>query len=264
MRIGVWNLESAPNPNWPRGQRLRDLAQECAADIWLLTEVHADWVLPGYTAVTSGQRSVGPAHKRWSGIACREAFELSAIPIADPGPADEGLCLARISAETRGLPGLLVACSVLPWAITSPSWPGLHAPGDLDDFAARFRYVTDAHVDRISSLMQAGEVIIWGGDFNQSLTGRIMGSRANRATLLSALERLELTAPTAGARHRAEGASSIDHVAVPSGWLERSFVTVITRNEDARQTSDHALYLVDLAPPPSESVGHYRAFVTPT
>lgn len=225
-----------------------DLAQECDADIWLFTEVHAAWVLPGYVATISRPRSVGPANKRWSGIACRDGFELTAITITDPGPTDEGLCLARISSLDQRWPNLLAACSVLPWSGTSSGWPSLHAPDQVHDFAARFRYVTHEHVDRIASVREASEIVVWGGDFNQSLTGRIMGSRANRAVLASALERLKLVALTADARHLIDGAASIDQVTVSSGWPVASSVTVITQSDDLRQTSDHALYLVDVDP----------------
>ncbi len=248
MRIGIWNLERAPNSNWPRGRQMLGLARECDADLWLFTEVHIDRMLPEYAAVTSEPRSGAPARKRWSGIACRDTFELTAIPIVEPGPADEGLCLARITTTDRRLPNLLVACSVLPWANTSSSWPSLHAPGHLAGFADRFRCVADAHAERIATVRQADEVVLWGGDFNQSLTGRIMGSGANRSALVSALETLDLIALTADARHLLDGACSIDHVAVSSEWPGSSGVTVITRSEDTRQTSDHALYLVDVDP----------------
>ena len=248
MRFGVWNLKLAPNPNWPRGRQMLELAQECDVDVWLFTEVHSAWVLPGYMAAISGPRSAGPDRKRWSGIACRAAFDLTPVPIVDPGPADEGLCLARIPATDPQLPQLLVACSVLPWSGTLSGWPSLHSPGQPNGFSARFRSVTEAHAERISSARQVDEVIIWGGDFNQSLSGRIMGSRANRAVLMSALEYLDLTALTDDARHLLEDACTIDHVAVSSGWPKSSSVTVFTRSDDARQTSDHALYLVDIDP----------------
>lgn len=248
FRIGVWNLKLAPNPDWPRGQQMLALARECNADFWLFTEVHAEWALPGYTALTSEPRSGAPERKRWSGVACRDRLRLTPEPLRDPGPADEGLCLARITDPGHGLPDLLVACSVLPWANTTSSWPSLHAPDHLDGLAARFRYVTASHVERIASVRRANDVVIWGGDFNQSLTGRVTGSRAGWSTLLAAFDDLALDPLTADARHLSDGAFSIDHLAVSSDWPEASSVTVIAREDDPRQTSDHALYLIDIEP----------------
>lgn len=246
LRVGVWNLKLAPSSNWPRGQQMRALAQECNADIWLFTEVHADWGLPEYTALMSEPRSGAPDRKRWSGIACPDTLRETSIPLEDPGPADEGLCLARISYPAQRLPNLLVACSVLPWSNTTSSWPTLHTPGLYDDLASRFRAVTTSHVQRIVSAQRADDVVIWGGDFNQSLRGRVMGSWAGRSALLAAFDDLALDLVTANARHLIDGASSIDHLAVSSDWTDASRVTVISQEDDPRQSSDHALYLIDI------------------
>ncbi len=222
------------------------LARECNADIWLFTEVHADWALPGYTTLVSEPRSGAPERKRWSGIARRDTLRVTSIPLEDPGPTDERLCLARISDPGQRRPDFLVACSVLSWSNTTWSWPTLHPPGLYDDFASRFRAVPTSHVQRIVSARRADDVVIWGGDFNQSLTGRVLGSRAGRSALLAAFDDLALDPPTANARHLIDGALSIDHLAVSSDWTEASSVTVITREDDPRQASDHALYLIDI------------------
>jgi len=255
LRFGIWNLKLAPDPARPRGHEMIALAQDCDADIWLFTEIHVDWRLPGYARAISGPRSTGPERKRWAGIACRDSFDMIIPPIDGSGPADEGLCMARLRPKGTDGPGLLVACSVLPWANTVDGWPSLHEPGRFDRFADRFRYVTDTHIEHMRREHQEGEILIWGGDFNESLSGRTLLSKAGRAILVDALDKLAVTALTTSARHLVDGVCSIDHVAVSTQSVESSQVRVVTRNDDPRQTSDHALYLVDVALKPTDVTG---------
>lgn len=141
---------------------------------------------------------------------------------------------------------MLVPCSVPPWSNTPLGWPSLHAHCELDSCQKRFRSVTDAHTQRIQTARQAEDVVLRGGDFNQSLSGRPMGSNAGRAVLTAALVDLGVSALTADASHLVSGACSIDHVAATTGWPVSFSVTVVTRREDPRQSSDHALHLVDV------------------
>ncbi|CAA9562838.1 MAG: hypothetical protein AVDCRST_MAG33-1815 [uncultured Thermomicrobiales bacterium] len=246
MRIGVWNLKLAPVPGRARGERMLELMREWDADLWLLTEIDAAWSLPGYTAVTSGPRSGAPPQKRWAGIMCRDDVLLTQLARSDSTPADEGLCMARLVARDGNSPPLLVACSVLPWATTASAWPSLHATDGPDGYQNRFRYVTAVHLERIRRERQDEDVLVWGGDFNQSLTGRVLGTRSGREVLSSAFEDLGVVPLTAEAPHLGAMACSIDHVTVSLRWAASSAVTVVTRTDDARQDSDHALYLVDV------------------
>lgn len=246
MRIGVWNLKQGPNPAGVRGQEMLALMRDCDADIWLLTEVHTAWSLPGYSSAMSAPRSFGPLLKRWSGILARETYHLLQVPLSGSHPADEGLCLARLQSPVDCHPEMLVACSVQPWSNTLLGWPSLHGHCELDSYQRRFRFVADAHTQRIQTARQSEDVVLWGGDFNQSLSGRPMGSNAGRAVLATCLADLDVSALTADASHLVSGACSIDHVAATSGWPASSAVTVILRSDDRRQTSDHALYLVDI------------------
>lgn len=51
MRIGVWNMKLAPVPGRERGDQMLALMRECDADLWMSTEVHTAWSLPGPAVV---------------------------------------------------------------------------------------------------------------------------------------------------------------------------------------------------------------------
>lgn len=90
-------------------------------------------------------------------------------------------------------------------------------------------------------------MLLWGGDFDESLVGRPLQSRAGRQTLVDALAALGLTALTSESPYLTYGLATIDCLAVPIGWSDPATLSVVTRVEDLRQTSDHALYLVNVA-----------------
>lgn len=248
MRIGVWNMERGPRPDSRRGVRVRDLMATYDADVWLLTEVAADWALPGFGGAVSGARSGGPETQRWAGIFARDAFALRSIAIPGTSSGAEGLCLARLSlpAPSGAAPSALVACSVLPWSNTVQAWPSLHPSPGRRPLADRFREVLDDHLAMIRAELRPGEALLWGGDFNQTLTSQFVGGAAGRAIMLDRFAARGLTCLTADAAHQRPGLTAIDHLAVPAGWASSATVSVVTRADDRRQDSDHALYLIDL------------------
>lgn len=177
----------------------------------------------------------------------REDFEFTMLPVSGTSSADEGLCLVRLVAPDGNSPPLLVACSVLSWSNTTGGWPSLHAPGALGDERSRFRFVTARHTELIRAERQPDDVLIWGGDFNETLVGRPIQSRVGRRVVVEALDALGLVALTAESPHLTDGLATIDHLAVPIGWSDPATVSVVTRADDLRQTSDHALYLANVA-----------------
>lgn len=254
MRVGVWNMEAGPRPDSRRGVRLRDLMATSDADVWLLTEIAADWALPGFDGAVSGVRSSGPVAQRWAGIFARDAQGLAACAVPEDSPGAEGLCLARLSvrSSTGEAMSALVACSVLPWSNTVRAWPSLHPSPGPRPLADRFQEVLDDHVARIRAELRPGDALLWGGDFNQTLSGRVVGTIAGRGMVADAFAGLGLTCPTANVAHLLPGLSAIDHLAVPAGWASGSMVGVVVHGDDPRQDSDHALYLIDLpAIPPA-------------
>lgn len=248
MRVGVWNIEGSPRARSRRGVRVRDLMATCDADVWLLTEVAADWEIPGFGGAVSGARSGGPETQRWAGIFARDAFALGSIVIPGTSSGAEGLCLARLSlpSSSGAAPSALVACSVLPWSNTVQAWPSLHPSPGRRPLAVRFREVLDDHLAMIRAELRPGEALLWGGDFNQTLTGCVVGTVVGRAMLLDRFAALGLTCLTADAAHQRPGLTAIDHLAVPAGRAPGSTVRLVTRADDPRQDSDHALYLIDL------------------
>jgi hypothetical protein len=82
--------------------------------------------------------------------------------------------------------------------------------------------------------------LVWGGDWNHTLTGhRNGGSDGGRSHILTAIESLNLRAPTSDMLHR-NGHPTIDHIAVPSGWWVKSKKQVA-----AEGLSDHDAYVVE-------------------
>jgi len=79
--------------------------------------------------------------------------------------------------------------------------------------------------------------LVWGGDWNQSLTGPDWaGSSAGRRNVADTLSALELQSPVAGHSHQLTGHSTIDHVAVGYGVP----VTLVGRSStDGRSASRH-------------------------
>jgi hypothetical protein len=97
----------------------------------------------------------------------------------------------------------------------------------------------------VSGIQTAGPVV-WGGDWNHELTGRLhTGSVEGRARILRALDELGLAAPTGIAPHHIAPSLSIDHVAVPAFWTVKA-VDRVNAIVDGVALSDHDAYVIDL------------------
>lgn len=143
-----------------------------------------------------------------------------------------------------GLGRVLVASSVLPWRTSGNYWP----PGDGETFGDRF---TSALARLRATILQAKEddLLIWGGDFNQTLAdAETVGSSDGRRTLARAFKDLELRALTADSPGRTESAPPIDHIAVPLRVAVAS-VRCVAPSAGSRPLSDHPAYLAAIGPP---------------
>lgn len=89
--------------------------------------------------------------------------------------------------------------------------------------------------------------MVWGGDFNQELSGPITaGTIQGRTDLSDAFRQLRLEVLTQNSRHLIPGLSSIDHIAVSPGWM--TWGNLAVRGEQGTDfPSDHALYEVESA-----------------
>jgi hypothetical protein len=225
LRVGTWNLGRG-EPRWRQPHQAAHISTQ--ADLWLLTEVPSRLVIgsgqPSFSKLRPGERN-----EHWAAITFRWPFEV----VAAVHPT---LAMARIH-HSQG--AFLVASSVFPWRTAGISWP----TGDGKSFAERCARTLAAHS---SELGKAGDglPIVWGGDFNQALSGRERaGSDLGRAALLNAFTRLGLRAVTLDASGQDAQHRSIDHIAIPSGWGSRA-VKVQRPQAEHRLLSDHPSYVV--------------------
>ncbi|GAA4100165.1 hypothetical protein ACFFOS_19300 [Nocardioides kongjuensis] len=211
MRIATWNLGGkwTPRHHW--------LVRSLRADLLLLTEV-VEWVEVSGLSIHFTEAEMQPG-RRWAAVAANARVR----PLPDPHGAT---ALAEVD-------GLRIASSILPWRNS-----GSASPWTGEDQGSR----TAAAVTAI----EAAAPIVWGGDWNHELTGRLYaGSRGGQLSILGALDRLGLRAPTDVSPHRLVGARSINHVAVPAFW---SVVAVerVSAIADGVELSDHDAYVVEV------------------
>ncbi len=254
VRIGTWNLKLCPTTTSARGQAISAWMDTQAVDIWLLTEVHRDWVQDGAQFVVAPERGAAPDYKRWSGI--ETALPLAGLRTSgEPQHAgEEGLVLARVQVDDAS--SVLVACSVLPWEGAGTFWPGLPAGQ-----AAEFRHVLDHHVACISAERLDGEPLIWGGDCNQQLTGPFWFTTQEGAEALrAAIDGLGLVPLTERAEHLNGNSYAIDHLAVSRDLIAGEQIAEVHRPEwDGGQLSDHAAYTAEIALPAPQPHGTGRS-----
>ena len=193
------------------------LIRSFRAGLLLLTEVVDTVEVAGFnTHATEAEMQPG---RRWAAVAARTRLR----PLPDPHGAT---ALAEVD-------GLRIASSILPWLNSggTPPWTG-------EDQGAR----TTAAVAAI----ETAAPIVWVGDWNHELTGRLYaGSGDGRTSILGALARLGLSAPTDASPHRVADAHSINHVAVPAFWAVAS-VERVSAIVDGVELSDHDAYVVEI------------------
>lgn len=215
--------------------------REYPADLWFLTEVHSDWHIEGQSISFSARRPDASPTARMAAISPR--WETAPI---DHGanPVDGYIAMARVRLpEHRG--SALAISSVLPWRGAAPSLRlilGLDAP-----FAEIFDHVLDHTVGRIRQHRRVGEPVIWGGDFNQALSGRdYVGTSSGRERLREAFESLDLQAPTDGLPAHIDIHPAIDHIAIPKDWIVKVPPSLARPEHATKRLSDHALYRVEV------------------
>lgn len=211
MRIGTWNLEG----KWSADHQRVLVALAC--DVFLLTEVWPEVNPPGYSQHLSSARM--GRQKHWAGILACEQI----VPLQDPHPASVGAQIA----------GMTFLCSVLPWPLS-----GGGEPWEGDDHPSRMA----ATLEAISPGLVGGNTV-WGGDWNQPLSGNLSGfSRAAEGHILRTLDRHGLQVPTQDLPSHGGGQLSIDHIAVPAHWA----VIDAGRAEVPDLLSDHDAYWVEV------------------
>ncbi len=219
MRIGTWNVDN---------QRLSDkhsrlmVDQNC--DIWLLTEVNAEWfdtmgkkVLDFHAHRSTGEMSPG---QYYAAVLSTRAL----VPIDSP----------HFASAAAKIDGITYCASVLPWRkahIDCEGWRG-------ESQTERTRIALDTLLERLPQ-----SDLVWGGDWNHSLNGKEhAGSIGGRKHLLAAIEKLVLKVPTSVLSHRGDYCTAIDHIGVPLSWAVNGAYRI-----DAEKLSDHDAYVVDVS-----------------
>ncbi len=210
MRIGTWNLDAQNSP-----EHLRIIGGlDC--DVWLLTEVQAALPLPGGALAMSASQMDRNQHFAvvWSRAGGR--------PLDAPNPATAAMEVDEVRFYS----------SVLPWRTCGPDWPWCEG-----DQAGRTANAVDS-LDRVFSAD-----VVWGGDWNQTMTGpNYGGTRIGRAAIENLLARRGLFLATRDLPHRESGMAAIDHIAVPDDWTIKSAKRLIVPS----RLSDHDAYVVEV------------------
>lgn len=210
MRIATWNMDGG----WSQAHQA--VLRQLDCDLLLLTEPHVDVELTGYR-IHATSRRMGP-DKHWAAIAFNGVMD----PVEDPYPASAAALID----------GIFVCTSVLPWPLAHEDWPWGPTEHQLR---------LQLNLDHLVAVMK-NNAVIWGGDWNQPLTGNLAGfTRATQASILGVPDALSLQVPTASQPGRHQPQCSIDHVAVPQSW------TVLAAGHIAVEPSlsDHDAYWVD-------------------
>ncbi|MFW5473176.1 endonuclease/exonuclease/phosphatase family protein [Knoellia sp. CPCC 206450] len=227
MTLGTWNLD-AQQPLGRRADQRSWLARH--ADIWMLSEVHT-MALPDAMHRTLSEPVEGMNRIHWAGITSTWPLE----PIATEHPT---LALARVHAPAEEV---LVAASLLPWRSAGPLWPSGEGT-----FRERFSATLQQHQAAVGENTSAGDLVVWGGDFNQALAGdETAGTLDGRIELAAAFASLGLRSITE--RNPAFGSRglSIDHIAVSTASRCRSSSCEVY-GPDGTGLSDHPVYLAQV------------------
>ena len=115
----------------------------------------------------------------------------------------------------------LVVGVCMPWRVNAPALPSNAAPGKKTG-PERWLHVLeqlDKAVERLTK-EKSGLPLAIAGDFNQTLTGRFVGSREGRCRLEQFLVGHGLSAFTADAPSAKAGCPSVDHICAPAANSE--------------------------------------------
>jgi endonuclease/exonuclease/phosphatase family metal-dependent hydrolase len=165
-------------------------------------------------------------------------------------PIDVELPYTRLAAAAHvGIPGhpLVVYGSVLPWRAATHQLPDLALPAEsAADMFERF-LMSQANDVRALQENHPEAMIVWAGDFNQSLDGsNTGGSNRGRALLSETLEGLGLEAWNRRSNHAVGGLCAIDLICGPREHPVSEIVRVDPA-PNGRRLSDHVGYVVDLS-----------------
>lgn len=239
MRIGTWNLERGKSLQVAASQR--EVLDAHGADIYVITESPVSLSVPGPGVVTSVPQLEGP----------RGPEVWVSIIGGNVGPLEIPRGFGKLSTAAQANVGdrhVVVYGSVLPWLQAATQAPELldHVGESSAEMFARY---LSAQVEDVRALCDAyrGSLIVWAGDFNQTLVGpNYGGSRTNRKLLREALDDLGFEAWNAGSAHAKPGMCAIDLLCGPKDHPVRGIHRIPPTDDNERRLSDHAGYVVEL------------------
>lgn len=237
MRIATWNLQRGGTSRAARVAQ-EFMFRDLQADVLVLTEPGPAYQNAPGILTSPPNRPDQQANEAWVAI-----VGPSVEPVALDVPYERMAVAA--TALVNGVP-LLVCGSVLPWGFVARDAPELVKAGEtaLDAF---LRVLHEQTAD-IAELRRrhADHVLIWAGDFNQTLSGpNHGGSAAKREAFLGALDQLGLVAWNADAASADEGMHAIDLICGPRG-IEIREQGRIDPVLDGVVMSDHAGHWVEV------------------
>ena len=238
MKIATWNLEGG-RTRAARSAQLESL-RELQADVVALTEPPGTYRAGAGVVCSPPRRSGAAGLESWAAIV-GDTVE----PIAFAIPYER---LAVAARATVGDTSIVIYAAVLPWLAVTSHARDIVRPGE--DSAAAFARVLAEQVRDVTDLRQRfGDLVVWAGDFNQSLVGPVSGgSHARRAALAEALASIGYRAWNEDAGHAVEGMRAVDLICGPADAKLIARGRVAPRRGDIVM-SDHAGYWVELEAP---------------
>jgi hypothetical protein len=216
-------------------------------------------VVPNIEAAAVGLRHVALRKKAADVVVRREVEELrpwtprlgrpvlsAAEARAEPGGL-RGTRALRVAARAtvRDTPVIIYA-AVLPWLAVTSHAPDIVRTGE-DSMAAFARVLGEQLRDVMELQQRIGELVVWAGDFNQTLAGPLWGGSATRRAMLAqALASIGYAAWNEDAEHARARMRAIDFICGPADW-ELAARGRLEPSRDGLVMSDHAGYWVELA-----------------
>ncbi len=233
LRIATWNLAHRRNASPLVLKRQLEFIEAADCDIWLLAEVPYTFRTVMGPDSTVLSEPMDPTHKAFAGVWAKDGGVEAAQPV-------------HAAAAHARVAGLRVCAGVLPW-------PGM-ALSDWPDRSNRSAVVHTA-VERLRAGLADGGGdgggdgdLVWGGAWHQALQGDEATPSPDREALVEALAALGLTVPTAPLPHTGDdGACSVDHIAIPSGWRVGAASRLAARDDEGR-LCEHDAYVVEVDP----------------
>ena len=240
---GSWNLERGGRTG-SRWAKQSNVIVGMRCDVAVLTEPPpALAALEGRVVSSPGRRKGLNGLESWVAV-----IGFGVVPAAIDLPF-ERMAAAAVLTISGDL--VVVYGSVLPWNAAATQAPDLALPGESS--AAMFDRVLAAQEADVTRLQAAypGVVVLWVGDFNQTLCGANFGGSAQkRHALESSLQRLGMVAWNAKARHARDGMCAVDLVCGPKELVVGD-VTYVDPAASGEVLSDHAGYVVEVPSLPS-------------